>query len=228
MCMCICLQASQTQSPLLLDPEVADLSFWEPPGAPLVCESFPFQKDAAAFADWCNAAGPARVASLQAACRQCNFRNFGERWSFMQAQMATLLPGAMPPADQQEQQLQPPPLGEPGPVGEETAVGDAAAAVAAGMVGLEEEGAGVGSRAAAPTAGPKEADGRNPAASMRPPLPRPPPQPAATTAAAGTAGGEAGGGAGPWMRVFTEEYPGRAGYTRRFLAASYKVRGAAV
>jgi hypothetical protein len=27
----------------------------------------------------------------------------------------------------------------------------------------------------------------------------------------------------PWVRVFTEEYQGRHGYTRRFLAATYSV-----
>jgi hypothetical protein len=59
------------------------------------------------------------------------------------------------------------------------------------------------------------------------------PQPGSTRpgiSAGASSGGSSTGSTGSdssttpcWIRVFTEEYEGRHGYTRRFLAASYKV-----
>lgn len=155
---------SQTQSELLLGPEVADLSFHDPATSepcqpcPLICESFPFQKDAVAFAAWCNKAGPAAVAALQQQCRTRNFGSFHERQHFLQQYMRQ--------QDQQQEGL--------------SNAADAAVA--------------------------SDAAAADPAA-----------------AAAGSGGGGNSGFKLPWVRVFTEEYAGRNGYTRRFLAASYQV-----
>ncbi|KAI8465538.1 MAG: hypothetical protein J3K34DRAFT_461346 [Monoraphidium minutum] len=79
-------QVSQSEAGLVLPPEAADLGFFD--RGPPVCESFPFQADAIAFAEWCNAAGPDLAAT-----RATNFRSFGERWAALQHHMARLTPG---------------------------------------------------------------------------------------------------------------------------------------
>jgi hypothetical protein len=198
------MQVSQTQSPLDLGPEVSNLGFFD--RGPPVCETFPFQKDAMAFADWCNAAGPEKVAMLQRICKPINFRSFADRWVFMQQQMQLLM------TEGQD--------GCGGGVGAREVAGTAAAAsTAAGSEGRQNQGMeqqGVLQKAdelQAPQA----------------PHNHEPPQRQAAERARGSGDGglgqqgEQGQDNASWIRIFTEEYEGQHGYTRRFLAASYKV-----
>ena len=200
------MQVSQTQSPLELGPEVSDLGFFD--RGPAVCETFPFQKDAMAFAEWCNAVGPEKVAMLQRACKAVNFRNFADRWAFMQQHMQRLT------AETE------------GGRGARGSTGGAAAAAAP---------------AVANEARSKEVLQQQPPQQQQQHLMQQDAavhhdglqQGALAEISAGRAAGHVGqqGEAGPgseqedvrWIRVFTEEYEGQHGYTRRFLAASYKV-----
>lgn len=98
-------QLSSTQSALQLAPEVASISHWD--CGPAVYEVFPYQQQAIEFAAWCNAAGPERVARLNAICKPINFGSAAQRWDKFRALMQEL--GvveleAQPPGDAAAQQ----------------------------------------------------------------------------------------------------------------------------